>query len=103
MPSDFEILRSYKTDGYANNGVERDAAYQIPDIVLNSPVTRKLRVLSIGAGVSGIMNAYKIQKHCVNVEHVMYEKNEDIGGTWLENRYPGCGCVSRRCHASRHC
>jgi hydroxyversicolorone monooxygenase len=103
MASDFEILRSYKTDRYANNGVKRDAAYQIPDIVLNSPVTRKLRVLSIGAGVSGIMNAYKIQKHCVNVEHVMYEKNEDIGGTWLENRYPGCGCVSRRCHASRDC
>lgn len=22
----------------------------------------------------------------------MYEKNTDIGGTWLENRYPGCAC-----------
>lgn len=30
--------------------------------------------------------AYQIQKHCENVEHVIYEKNEDIGGTWLENR-----------------
>jgi cation diffusion facilitator CzcD-associated flavoprotein CzcO len=36
--------------------------------------------------------AYHIQKHCENVEHVIYEKNADIGGTWLENRYPG------RCH-----
>lgn len=27
-----------------------------------------------------------------SVEHVIYEKNEDIGGTWLENRYPGCAC-----------
>lgn len=94
MAPDIDSLSVYKTDGYANNGVPRDVAYQIPDIVLNSPTTRRLRVLSIGAGVSGIMNAYKIQKHCENVEHVIYEKNEDIGGTWLENRYPGCGCVS---------
>ena len=38
------------------------------------------------------MNAYHIQKHLTNVEHVIYEKNHDIGGTWLENRYPGCAC-----------
>ena len=25
--------------------------------------------------------AYQIQKHCENVEHVIYEQNEDIGGT----------------------
>jgi cation diffusion facilitator CzcD-associated flavoprotein CzcO len=56
------------------------------------PSTRKLKVLTIGAGLSGIQLAYHIQKHCENVEHVIYEKNADIGGTWLENRYPG------RCH-----
>lgn len=27
-----------------------------------------------------------------SVEHVIYEKNPDIGGTWFENRYPGCAC-----------
>jgi cation diffusion facilitator CzcD-associated flavoprotein CzcO len=26
----------------------------------------------------------------------VYEKNEDIGGTWLENRYPGCACGEAR-------
>jgi len=36
--------------------------------------------------------AYQIQKYCENVEHVIYERNNDIGGTWLENRYPGCAC-----------
>jgi cation diffusion facilitator CzcD-associated flavoprotein CzcO len=56
---------------------------------LHGPYTRKIRVLSIGAGVTGIMNAYHIQKMLENVEHVIYEKNADIGGTWLENRYPG--------------
>ena len=45
--------------------------------------------MTIGAGVTGIMNAYHIQKMLENVEHVIYEKNADIGGTWLENRYPG--------------
>lgn len=53
------------------------------------PSTRKIKVLTIGAGLSGIQLAYQIQKHCENVEHVIYEKNADIGGTWLENRYPG--------------
>lgn len=52
----------------------------------SDPKNRKLRVLSIGGGVTGILMAYQIQKHCENVEHVIYEKNEDIGGTWLENR-----------------
>ncbi len=25
-------------------------------------------------------------------DHVIYEKNEGVGGTWFENRYPGCRC-----------
>ncbi|ORY04951.1 hypothetical protein BCR34DRAFT_491184 [Clohesyomyces aquaticus] len=66
--------------------------YSIPDIVYNDPSTRKLKVLTVGAGFSGILAAYQIQKYCSNVEHVIYEKNADIGGTWLENRYPGCAC-----------
>ena len=56
------------------------------DVVLHGPYTRKIRVLSIGAGVTGIMNAYHIQKQLENVEHVIYEKNADVGGTWYENK-----------------
>ena len=26
------------------------------------------------------------------VDLQIYEKNADVGGTWLENRYPGCTC-----------
>lgn len=47
---------------------------------------RKIKVLTIGAGVSGIMMAYKLQKYCENIEHVIYEKDVDIGGVWLQNR-----------------
>jgi cation diffusion facilitator CzcD-associated flavoprotein CzcO len=53
------------------------------------PSSRKLKILTVGAGLSSILMAYQIQKHCQNVEHVIYEKNADLGGTWLENRYPG--------------
>ncbi|KAK0110359.1 hypothetical protein ONS96_001975 [Cadophora gregata f. sp. sojae] len=66
--------------------------YVIPNITFRSPENRRMKVLTIGAGVSGIMMAYKIQKQCQNVEHVIYEKNEDVGGTWLENRYPNAAC-----------
>lgn len=92
MAPDINALANFQTDGYANNGVPRDPRYEIPDIVMHAPTVRKLRVLSIGAGVTGIMNAYYIQKELENVEHVIYDKNADIGGTWLENRYPGCAC-----------
>lgn len=59
--------------------------YQIPDVVLNSP-NQKIKVITIGAGISGILMSYLIQKHGENIQHVVYEKNGDIGGTWLEVR-----------------
>lgn len=33
-----------------------------------------------------------VRKRLSNVEHIVYEKNPDVGGTWFENRYPGCKC-----------
>lgn len=57
--------------------------YEIPDVILNS-YTRKIKVVSIGGGISGILMSYLIQKFGENIDHVIYEKNGDIGGTWLE-------------------
>ncbi|KAM0349113.1 hypothetical protein ACHAP4_010603 [Fusarium culmorum] len=53
---------------------------------------RPMRVLCIGAGISGIAAAYKAQRQLVNTELIVYETNHDVGGTWLENKYPGCAC-----------
>ncbi|KAI8686810.1 hypothetical protein NCS56_00342300 [Fusarium sp. Ph1] len=53
---------------------------------------RPMRVICIGAGISGIAAAYKAQRDLINTEFIIYEKDEDVGGTWLENRYPGCAC-----------
>jgi hypothetical protein len=53
---------------------------------------RPLRMIIIGAGASGLQIAYKAERQLSNVSFQIYEKNNDIGGTWLENRYPGCTC-----------
>lgn len=56
---------------------------------------RPLKIITIGAGFSGLTMAYKIQhqyKLGDQIQHVIYEKNPDIGGTWYENRYPGLVC-----------
>lgn len=72
----------------------------IPDVTLNDPANRRVKVIGVGAGVSGITDAYNIQTRCTNVDYVLYEKNPDIGGTWYDNRYPGCACdVPSHCYA----
>lgn len=53
---------------------------------------RKLRIIGTGAGVTGLHVAHKFSTSLENIELVLYEKNNAIGGTWLENRYPGCAC-----------
>jgi 4-hydroxyacetophenone monooxygenase len=49
---------------------------------------RDFRVAIIGAGMSGIIAAYRLQQ--AGVPYVVFDKNDDVGGTWLENTYPGC-------------
>ncbi|KAK5327274.1 hypothetical protein LTR93_002658 [Exophiala xenobiotica] len=53
---------------------------------------RKLRVVCTGAGATALQAAYKFTRLLKDVDLVLYEKNHAIGGTWLENRYPGCAC-----------
>src|ERR1700759_3939976 len=53
---------------------------------------RNLKVIFMGAGCSGINFASQLQKRMENIDLTIYEKNLDFGGTWLENRYPGCAC-----------
>lgn len=49
---------------------------------------RDFRVAVIGAGMSGLVAAHRLRQ--AGIEVVVIEKNADVGGTWLENRYPGC-------------
>jgi len=65
-----------------------------PSVVLRDPIHKKrqMRVICIGAGIAGIAAAYKYERRLINASFTIYEKNHDVGGTWLENRYPGCAC-----------
>jgi 4-hydroxyacetophenone monooxygenase len=44
-------------------------------------------VAIIGAGMSGILAGIRLKQ--AGVPFVIIEKNHDVGGTWLENTYPG--------------
>ncbi|KAF9485455.1 FAD/NAD(P)-binding domain-containing protein [Pholiota conissans] len=65
-------------------------SYERADKPIHEP--RQLKVICIGAGASGLLLAYKLQRSFEKFELTVYEKNEDISGTWLENNYPGCAC-----------
>ncbi|HWS48146.1 MAG TPA: NAD(P)-binding protein [Acidimicrobiia bacterium] len=45
-------------------------------------------VAIIGAGMSGLLAAHRLRE--AGVPFVIIEKNDDVGGTWYENTYPGC-------------
>jgi 4-hydroxyacetophenone monooxygenase len=47
------------------------------------------KVVVIGAGISGICAAIRLKEAGIAFE--VLERNEQLGGTWYENKYPGCG------------
>ena len=49
---------------------------------------RPFRVAVVGAGMSGLVAAHRLRQAGISV--TIFEKNDDVGGTWWENRYPGC-------------
>jgi len=50
--------------------------------------TNALHIVIIGAGASGLCAAIQLGKH--GIPYTIFEKNAEVGGTWYENRYPGC-------------
>lgn len=58
---------------------------------LSGPIhaERHVKVICIGAGASGLLMAYKLQKHFTNLNLTVFEKNPEVSGTWYENKYPG--------------
>ncbi|KAK5992935.1 FAD-binding monooxygenase moxY [Cladobotryum mycophilum] len=53
---------------------------------------RPLRVAVIGGGLSGILAGILLPAKVPGLALTIYEKNDDFGGTWLENVYPGVRC-----------
>jgi len=59
------------------------------EIAGRPPVPADFKVLVIGAGLTGMAAAIKLEE--AGYDHVVIEKNPEVGGTWYENRYPGVG------------
>jgi len=53
---------------------------------------RKMRIIHVGAGATGLCAAFKMERQLTDYELVCYDRNSEVGGTWLVNRYPGCAC-----------
>lgn len=49
---------------------------------------RTFTVAVVGAGMSGLLAAHRLAQ--AGVAYVVLEKNDEVGGTWFENSYPGC-------------
>ncbi|KAF2173056.1 hypothetical protein M409DRAFT_17006 [Zasmidium cellare ATCC 36951] len=72
------------------HGVKAKAPWVLHDVPIENQ--RPIKVIVIGAGYSGIYLGIRIPERIRNCELVIYEKNDGIGGTWYENRYPGAAC-----------
>lgn len=75
--------RSFQANGIKTNGATSEE-YEVLEAPLGTP--RPLRVITIGAGAAGLNMARHIELHMENVDHIIYEKNPEVGGTWYENK-----------------
>ncbi|KAF2008868.1 FAD/NAD(P)-binding domain-containing protein [Aaosphaeria arxii CBS 175.79] len=71
--------------------IDTNATRKYGSYPLYDRTQRAIHVVIAGAGPSGIALAIELKK-IANVTFQIYEKNQDVGGTWFENRYPGAAC-----------
>lgn len=91
--------RNLALDGERTGVSERDGQH-VPShdatgySILEQPMgtLRPLRVILMGAGASSLNFFKQAEQSLPGVRVTCYEKNADVGGTWYENRYPGCAC-----------
>lgn len=81
--------------------------YTIPMHPQLAYTPRKLRVITVGAGFSGLMMAHKLQHQYPEmnnlIDHTIFEARSQLSGTWLVNTYPGVQCdVPSAIYVSHH-
>ena len=90
-------LHNSATNGVPHsNEKQGNESFNIPLNQQYAYTTRKLKVVTVGAGFSGLLMAHKFQHRFPEmqeyVEHTILERNHELGGTWLVNTYPGVQC-----------
>ena len=59
---------------------------------MNSPRSpRSYRIGIIGSGFAGLCAAIRLRQSGFE-DFLIFERAEDVGGTWRDNTYPGCAC-----------
>jgi 4-hydroxyacetophenone monooxygenase len=100
VPDDAAVLRilEYAVGGEAMASylplLEEELAHRGED--RRAPAWRKadvapdadFSVLVIGAGMSGLLAGHRLRQ--AGVPFVIVDKDDEVGGTWWENTYPGC-------------
>lgn len=86
-------VNGVETNGHINVSLSE---YTVPLNDQYAFTPRKLRVVTVGAGFSGLIMAHKFQHRFPEmqefVEHTIFERHSQLGGTWLVNTYPGVQC-----------
>lgn len=89
-------VNTAKTAVNGQNGTYSSKNHSVPLNTDYAYKPRKLRVVTVGAGFSGLLMAHKFQHRFPElqefVDHTLYEARSDVGGTWLINTYPGVQC-----------
>ena len=87
--ADEEVSNDYVEFLVEELGMHGEDPFSQPEIMgVPEDVRSEYKVLIIGAGMSGILAAIRLQEAGIGFEVI--EKNSDVGGTWFENTYPGC-------------
>lgn len=86
-PSATSKPASHSSTAHHGSKATLEPEYKIPEQPIGT--RRPIRVACMGAGYSGLMMAIVFSERMQerNAELVIYERNGDLGGTWLENRF----------------
>lgn len=86
-----EVGISRPIDATASYQAINPIAYELSKLPFGT--SRRLKIVVVGAGISALSLAHEVSiGRLKNVELKILEKNAGLGGTWWENRYPGCAC-----------
>ncbi|KAK1470009.1 hypothetical protein CMEL01_01776 [Colletotrichum melonis] len=71
---------------------EVDYSWAAPLLERTIDADRKVRVICVGAGFSGIGASIHLREHIRDIDFQIYEAADDVGGVWHHNRYAGAAC-----------
>ena len=82
-------IAKYLAASYLGYAVLRKMTQPDPDAKVIMPPIRKNspKVVVVGCGISGICMSIKLAEK--GIDHIVIEKESDVGGTWFLSNYPG--------------